>query len=987
MSLSSLQVLADNRDALLLAEVGAWLHMLGKFHENFLNDNHDLATCIPADLTIHYTELDQLLRGEWTGSIWAKLPVKEFGASELSICHLIEEHQNRNVQQGFLRLMQDAHGRGSSIEKGVLDRFAPSQTGTVYPATAVGREVEAVDLKQLSDRRKALYTFLKQQLERCQKAGVSWSKFRRPFIHRMERDFRTTVADTRRPLNDVTLFDQTVASVAFFKAALAQNLLTGWQEPNKKDVNAKYHWRILRVGLDGMAYWGQSARVNDLLSRKALVDPALDHVRDLLEETYPLGMEIYRDENGSLFIVADVDNLLGCEADGVLLEERLQKIADQSFNGEARFGLKLSERTRNTLSFGNLATAALPPPVPFPPTVTAWWNGAEGRDVCPVCGLRPQGPAKKALERKVCDVCKCRRVGRSQEWAGELHTTMWVDETADVNGRAALVVGRLGLEPWLCGKAFNTVMAFDPSERQLTYKKRNNKAYTFSFKYADLVENIQKAFSFKQVFGKSSTLLDNLLLSNARGNFKSFTQIYNLYVQDTDLNSDTQEAWRFALAIMRQQPAFARLRRIWETARGFWDGMFKELGDKGILPTVAVRLVICAGNLAQLDLGFYNAYELELGPTTLAVVHREGDLITVDNLQRVARLLGAGTEVISDSERAARFVQNHLEKRKTCVIGQPSEYGRPNKLHLPLQITQVSLDFTGYQPVIPILTEPRTFMSLVPAKQALEITSHIQQRYVQCFGKVQNRLPLFLGLVFFPRKLPLAAVIDTARRMLDEVSLKPVTAEVQKTTADAGDWPAKVQVQLSVRHDEVTIGTTTVMGDGSTHDLWYPYWLVKGKPTDRQLCFAGPGGEHWVHVKDLREGDAVQFTPSRFAYLFLEHTGRRFGFDADKETLLLDDLPRLQEMWDGLKGSGITDTALRNVYALLDSKRAAWGGGSKEFKDLVQTTLRHANLSGAVKDEDVVSGRLGRCLELYLHILKQRVKGEKDGKQSETASA
>ncbi|WP_448560977.1 hypothetical protein [Trichothermofontia sp.] len=39
--------LANNRDALLLAEVAAWLHMLGKFHEDFLKGQHDLDTQIP----------------------------------------------------------------------------------------------------------------------------------------------------------------------------------------------------------------------------------------------------------------------------------------------------------------------------------------------------------------------------------------------------------------------------------------------------------------------------------------------------------------------------------------------------------------------------------------------------------------------------------------------------------------------------------------------------------------------------------------------------------------------------------------------------------------------------------------------------------------------------------------------------------------------------------------------------------------------------
>ena len=135
----------------------------------------------------------------------------------------------------------------------------------------------------------------------------------------------------------------------------------------------------------------------------------------------------------------------------------------------------------------------------------------------------------------------------------------------------------------------------------------------------------------------------------------------------------------------------------------------------------------------------------------------------------------------------------------------------------------------------------------------------------------------------------------------------------------------------------------------------------------------------------LQKGETVRVTPSRFAYLFLESTAQRFRFDPTQDVLLLDELPRLMKMWGDLKQSGITDTGLRNVQALLESKRAAWGRDSKEFEHLTHTTLKQAGLfdrkdkesnplPDVITPEDVISGRLARCLELYLHILKLKLK-------------
>jgi hypothetical protein len=262
---NSLDVLAEPevRDALLLAEVGGWLHMFGKLHECFLNGYHSLDLEIPSDVPNNLFEF--LSDATWTANIWNDL-LKELPSSipnsdskDISIYSLIQKHRSKigSVKQFLIRLIIDVHGRGSSIEKGISDNFTPDQKRGVYLSTALGYEYDTyIDLDVIRNNRKDLYKFLYTQLGNLKARNVKlteseWVGFQQKFTRRIEKSFSQTVAETRRPFNDVTLLDQTAISVAFFKAALAQNLLREWKDPDQKEVAKKYHWCLLRIGLDG----------------------------------------------------------------------------------------------------------------------------------------------------------------------------------------------------------------------------------------------------------------------------------------------------------------------------------------------------------------------------------------------------------------------------------------------------------------------------------------------------------------------------------------------------------------------------------------------------------------------------------------------------------------------------------------------------------------------------------------------------------------
>lgn len=994
----NLQVLAQNRNALLLAEVAAWLHMFGKFHEGFLRGEHNLDIQIPPDLVQSYSLLGNLLQQDWTSQVWKCLGIPELGAEGLSIFSLIEKHRTINAPTGLQRLMQDAHGRGSGTEKGALERFFPEQEETVFLSTSLGYEPsQPIDLEMLKCKRQKLYQFLEEKIQVLSNSynSVNWRDFRGEFIDMMK-VFCLSVADTRRPINDVTVFDQTAASVAFFKAALAQNLLLGWYEPKQKDVSQKYHWRILRVGLNGLEFLGKAARVSDLLARKELFKNVLDEVRQLLEVEYPLGMEVYRDENGSLFIVPDAANLLDAQADGWPLRNRLQEIAKDKLNLEASFTLELSERTRNMLLFGRLVAQETPSPAPSP----EWLQDLEqdwkdqDKELCTVCGLHPQGPGSKALSRNVCNACEQRRKDRSKTWLQNLDTTIWIDEIADNNGKLALIVGRFGVETWLTGEALSTVVSFEPSRHKVKGTKKKQ-TFEFEFDYSNFLQDIKRLLDSKGRID-TSTLLDKLLPEDYQRVGDTFIETYDFYVGDSDLSRPNRETHLFALALMRQQPSPARLRRVWETTRAFWQAVLPTDGAADRQQSLVgqnvrwpeMRLVIVPQNGVPRGVVPHHTYDLIVNNVAVSVVWDGQRFLTADNLDYLAK-----------PEQLGQPLTQCLIQGKAYAIEEPAGYGAKNKRLGEITIGEVKEERTSYLPAIPILAEPRTFMALVPADRALQIVQAIKCKYESEMGKVRNRLPLTLGVIYFGRRTPLAAALEAGRRMLRRQS-RPGTwtiESVENLDCLPDGWPRCVALTLSDGTRSIRLKISTVMGDKETKDVWYPYWRLEGGDTQgRQRWFKGADDGTWVHVCDLRPGDRVQFMPSTFDYEYLDTTARRFeifygedgqrrGEDKPQRPYLLEEVSEIQSVWQAL--GRLKKSQIYQIEASIEAKRRAWnkprGRQALElpsedvFRRFVQDVLREAETYSESLEKAALSGMLSDALELYLTIAKEEVDHDK----------
>lgn len=1028
----NLDELAKYRDAFLLAEVAAWLHMFGKLHEKFLEGQYRMDSKIPEDAP---DSLKTLLTDTWTGKKWEELEqsINDFRAAGLTIHDLIKhhkptrEHPISNETKGFIQLLADAHGRGSGIEKGVLGstKFLEAHKNPVYLSTPFGNEKD-IKPSDIATAKAALYAnlqaFLGYLKDNPNLSESIWQNFLRYFRYVIEQCFHITVAETRRPLNDIRLLDQTSMSVAFFKAALAQNILQGeWkdayvkleEDEDERNVEDQYRWRLLRIGLDGFTFWATSTRIGDNLARKNCIEQALDEVQTLLEVTYPLGTEIYRDQNGSVFLVPDVSKIedlpVSNEANQ-LLKDRIQAIAKaegkDKLSGEALFTITLLEvGTRETLQFGKMVATPLPSPKPSIDWLKHQWEG-KAKDICTVCRLRPQGPDKKSSDRKVCSVCEKRRLDRSKQWIQDLSTTIWADEVADNNGQLALLVANFGINNWLSGQTFNTLVSFDPQKRWLDSK------HTKFFDLSILIKNIEQALTLHQEFDDSN-LLGQLI--KWRDGLNKVEDYYDHYINQTGLqkSSTARTAELLVLYLLRHPPSFARISRVWKTTQQFFQEVAQDFTTTVGKVGTRIKLVQDAfiANTGERDtLGISHTYEIKLAAIRCSITYSgNGEFLTVENLLRVAMLLDAPKEYQRDYAKATEYVQMQVQQQGPFQIEEPTGYGNVNKPLGTLYVKSATIVQTPYTPAIPLLTEPQTFMALVPANKALCVAHAMQQKYYQEMNKVQNKLPLSIGIVFAGRRTPLPALLSAGQRMLKQ----PNTVESWKITEDPSkNLSNEVTLRLKRKDHELHITTSTVMGDNSTPDVWYPYWQVHNiKPLERTRQFTGADGKEWVHINDLRKDDEVSLASSRFDFEFLDTAARRFEVSYEKNErsdnynkrkgsqhlrrpYYLEELADFNTLWEILR-KRLATTQIENLIGLIETKREEWkiDQDNDVFQQVVCNILKNAHWKERPDDPQMqklyqaaISGQLVDVTELYISILKQKTQVDLEEEASDNSN-
>lgn len=844
-----------------------------------------------------------------------------------------------SVNNLFPALLALAHGEVSGSEKQSVT--CRPRWPDLFHSSAFGYERKRIDIWNLASKRRYTIDHLVTGLS---SAVLNYAVVRKAFIGDAVGALNEGVGDTQWPYNEITLWDYASSIATLFKSTAAKAVLEG-----RLPTVAEVKWRLLSIRYDGLEYLSRAHHISDLLARRQALEAALDEVRAVIEVEYPLGNEIYRDENGSVLLVphvqdADQDiNLLEQECGAGSERKMLEELLNDRFSGarydEAQKREPLGGEVRPMICLSdsylgkqiNLAKAPgwkNPILQPDPAKVNDWWSDEKKRgEVCTVCNLRPQGYGApdgrhdngkkgwnlhlaerhqekhyseldpedcevcKAQSRQICWVCLERRDDRSRKWASDVENgsnrTIWPDEVADEYGRLALVVARFVLGQWLDGT---------------------------------LIPTMQKSASF------------------------------------------------------------ARIQRCWRTTLEFWQeieqGRRADKNEEGLPDWIvrdSTRLSLIPDD-TNLNLGDYHVYDLELGGQYLSAVWTGTKFLTADNLNYFEK--NSGTLDSLDG--------------KTVNIYEPAAHLSHRKSKASITIhTQPHKE--TYSPFIPILAQPSLFMALIPGNQGLEVAQRIKEKYEKQMGKVRDRLPLHIGLVFAPRRTPVRALLEAGRRML-KMPEKWESINVEHIDHDAKDH----KVTLA---NGAVWKIPAVMGDGTTPDQWYPHLLKREPMTDEDLSESKP----WDHAKDLQVRQPVCIRPSRFDFEFLDTTARRFEISYDSNgrrrgsanrPFLLEDLSKLNDLWDLLVGSERTNRArlstshLQHLEGALTGYINDWFNGdvarAKQcsiYQMFATDTLHQldkdwwkgisednkVNLDDAVK-----SGLILDLLDLRMHILKEK---------------
>lgn len=1043
------ETLRQHRPLLLAMEAIGWFHMAGKARAEFLR-RHGGEKSGYEERRWHQQETPPFSWDDLLG--WVK---QHYSSSNLAkawpntFAAFTEKHADRDP--GVLGLLQAGHGIVSGIEKN-LPTSTSGYLGQTIPHMWLSspwghpkRNLLADPPEILSPQGwKQLVNEIRRVLEELRDLGTQheqdtalWQRWREGAIGEgsfIRRAFLATLAETRLPNNDVTLWDQSYVAAALFKSAVAGALVTPsypWTEQqieqiaknlgvnlsslSKNDreayvnsfIKGNTRWRLLTVALGTEHYEARAVKIGDWTGAQGAIEEFFRRVATLVEVDLAVGSLLYRDSSVAVFSFpgerfdesVPADWLKGWER---WLQEQVDEIA-HDLDLETPPYVHLSGATRSLVpmvrEWKEVRKAVAIP-------VHKAWKVIPSEacgHVCPVCQVRLNGdPTNKG---KPCRVCRDRRHHRRDAWLqGQLgNDTIWFEEVADRNGRLALLTFSLGLENWLNGKQVDSLRAqaipewarFNPVLEEFWQKDESRRQKMGNpISPSDLATRL--AAEIKERFREQSGTWrfpdSDLLLANLQEGFRHFRKsnpqrqgeqqndyeerlwrtFYEQIVEDradapswNDLNDDQRAAW-LAHQLFRKLPSPGRAYRLWREAEEFFRDLlreFRQLAARSDNPWRVRRLVLVPKDTSRWqDLALYDG-SWQGRQISLVYVKSLGGFVTATNLARLLRP--------EDAESALKCAQISLEDEDTkerfeMTVAQVRDLRQPHA-HLAV-----------YHPVIPVEISPVRFRVLVPLEVASECVDLAVEWWRERFARVWDRLPLWVGVIAFPRLVPYQAVVEAARNVEDVLMSGEETWQVQEVERRAGVVALRLR-----RHDgRETIRVVPVTLPDGREDVFYPYVAVEDRQVRFPRDFQRPKDQVYRHVADLRPGDSIQVAPARVKTLFMETTAARFDTAPSR---YIEDWTRMRQMWALMQRDAPSQTALQHLRSELARLEKEWQspeGRLTASPDLWQETLRaalahHLEVQGtaleALTEAAVVQGILQWAIDWHITALKESV--------------
>ena len=525
------------------------------------------------------------------------------------------------------------------------------------------------------------------------------------------------------------------------------------------DENSYYNlnFQLLAVKWSWWDLVSKSYKTTDILGRQLLLDEFADDFKKLFEVEVPLGNEIYRDEDGIYFVIGNYQKEEFCKAWKEWIDPKMDSIL-QKVGGEFSFNVyMLKEPTRSMTSLVDAVSE-------------------ENSKVERIASFGQESYLRdtwsKSQQNKgdldICPVCRLRpkpqhakacRFCISLRESGAREGRRKLEEELDLSYEFTKWTGELADE--------NSTIAMVSGKFDLT-SWFDGSLFTTLFGFG--MEHWSD--------GKT----DNFI---KKGRLDSFTRDYghyNPYAKAKMVLTDRQ--WEFI------QPYFSGEASIASTLSSDilerYGTPNELLNDLDYAINLISRKYPSSGRLRRVWRATENYIRGFIGGQQRSLVKMLGARSRVQfrvrngisNLGKgyyevvTERLPIAFSDVYHKGQGLFSIVENlGSSPRKEyldALKGASLVLLREDGTETTLIIEEVIVDSKDkYLPFTPLLVSPEMFHILVPGNKAIEVLRLIKSEYEKQFNKVKNRLPLDLGVVFFKKKFPLYVVIDAARKMME----------------------------------------------------------------------------------------------------------------------------------------------------------------------------------------------------------------------------
>jgi len=972
-------------------------------HEKNYLDNHEVfANLIPSGFENH------------------KIPANiDLGELNFSIKKAVDFHIKPG-EELILKMLKAADSLDSAIDRN-NPLWSAEQKGKIFRSNVFGYEGDKIVTFESQEKaRQELYTFLGGMLPDYFKDFGS--KARIEILNGIKKAFDHGLADTTRPQNDTTLWEHSYAVASILKVIVVHYILCG----EKLDTREKVEFGIFGIGWDGMRFLSHGQKIGDIVGRKRIIKDVKKNLKVLIEYEYPIGNEIYSDDDGIYFIVPpELDKYKEINGLGTLRSEILEMIYKKTAEtSDSELQPHISEISRtNTLTslVGAIRKMKKKVPYSFDSSVNEchkyFKDSLEifknGKTVCPICRLRLV--KKEDEKKKVCETCKGRRIQNDKNEVDECrpknNETLFIDEIVDKHRKAVLIVARFGLDKWLSGTMVRSLFVTEANGIEREVKNLGN------VKQFETEEKRIKAFLENKNYGKLNysrikTDIDALFKNEDEEWAKHIAFLYDRRDGfDPDIKRIKSKWERFLESaknedalkdapidicnlINAKTPTPSTLLDVWNTTLMFFEDKSKNILE-GLLPENR-RLRLKVKPVEGDNLHYWGKGTLEA--KVLGTASKKIDLLYVE--KNTVEIVG---EIFSDRP-------DHEWKGRRIRITDSDYNGSGNVVFK----IEECLSGNSFVPCRTITATPNLFMAIVPANRALEITDLIYRKYIKHFGKVMGRLPFSIGNIFFGSKMPMFVVLNAGKRMANNFDNLGKERKCFTVLKDKEDIASDTRFDLkctvgksgmSEINKTVTWCLPSKLGN-CEDDFYHAYLTVnnnKENPQNNRKTFFKTVAGDVVHFSDIKAGDELAVYPNYYDFEFLDSNTRRYDITLDagkrrksnvaefqSKPFLLDELDqKIMRLWSeliqGKQLKGITDTKLRNLQSLWLTKYQEWDAadsskGHKTWKDLVTCSIRkefsiddYSNKQYALLMETINNGLFFDTLELYLGILKERI--------------